>query len=273
MAEAWNNPMAEVPERTVLDTGVPHIARVYDYWLGGKDNFAADREVGDQVLATGNAVTENVRANRAFLGRAVRYLAAEAGVRQFLDIGTGLPSVDSTHEVAQRIAPASRIAYVDNDPIVLAHARALLTSHPDGATCYIHADARDTATVLAEAARVLDFDRPVAVMMVGLLHCIPDEDDPAGLVATVLDAVPPGSYLTVSQPAADIHTEVMASTAAVMRALMPQKITYRTREQVARFLDGVELLEPGLVSAPHWRPAPGADPTPRSVWAGMGRKR
>ena len=272
MVTSWTSPDAFEPPSTRLDTGVPHIARVYDYWLGGKDNFAADREVAELIMAAGNVVTENVRANRAFLGRAVHFLAAEVGIRQFLDIGTGLPSADNTHEVAQRVAPESRIVYVDNDPIVLSHARALLTSHPDGVTAYIHADARDTGRVLAEAEKTLDFSRPVGVIMLGLMHCIPDEDDPAGLVAQVMAALPSGSHLALSQPASDIYVEVMAKHAKVMRELMPQKITYRPHEQVARFLDGLELLEPGLVSAPHWRPAPDADPTVRSVWAGVARK-
>ena len=259
-------------EQVRLDTDVPHIARVYDYWLGGKDNYAADREVAEKVIATGNQVTHNVRANRAFLGRAVHHLAAEAGVRQFLDLGTGLPSADNTHEVAQRVAPESRIVYTDNDPIVLVHARALLTGSSLGVTTYIHGDVRDTDRILAEARQTLDFTRPVAVVMAGLMHCIPDEDDPAGLVAKVLASIPSGSYLALSQPAADINASGMARAGVVMDQLMPVKITYRTREQVARFFDGTELLDPGLVSAPQWRPAPGADTTPRSVWAGVGRK-
>jgi hypothetical protein len=247
-------------EPVELNVQEPHIARVYDYWLGGKDNFAADRAVAEQVIATGNPVTENVRASE------------EAGIRQFLDIGTGLPSANNTHEVAQRAAPHSRVVYVDNDPIVLVHARALLASDPQGVTAYVHADARNTGLILQEAALTLDFSRPIGVMMVGLMHCIPDEDDPAGLVATVMGAVPSGSYLTLSQPAIDINGQKMSGTAAVMNKLMPQRITYRTHDQVARFFAGLELVEPGLVSAPHWRPDPGADPTPRSVWAGMGRK-
>jgi hypothetical protein len=259
-------------EQGQLDTDVPHIARVYDYWLGGKDNFAADREVAEKVIATGNPVTHNVRANRAFLGRAVHYLAAEAGIRQFLDLGTGLPSADNTHEVAQRVAPQSRIVYTDNDPIVLVHARALLTGSPAGATTYIHADVRDIGRILEQARETLDFDQPIAVIMAGLMHCIPDEDDPAGIVATALADLVPGSYLALSQPAADINATAMARTGAVMDQLMPVKITYRTQEQVARFFKGTELLAPGLVSAPLWRPAPGADTSPRSVWAGVGRK-
>ena len=262
----------EPSARETLDTGVPHIARVYDYWLGGKDNYAADREVAEQVLATGNTATLNVRANRAFLGRAVRYLTAERGIRQFLDLGTGLPSANNTHEVAQRIAPESRIVYTDNDPIVLVHARALLTSHPAGATTYIHADVREPAKILLEARDTLDFEQPIAVMMIGLMHCIPDEDDPAGLAAQVLDALPSGSFLALSQPALDINGAAMARAGHVMDKLMPNKITYRTQEQVTRFFAGTELVEPGVVSAPQWRPDEGADTTTRAVWAGVGRK-
>ena len=166
-----------------LDTNVPHIARVYNFWLGGKDNYEADREAAEKVRAAFPDITVSVRAQRAFLGRAVHYLVAEAGIRQFLDIGTGLPSADNTHEVAQRTAPESRVVYVDNDPIVLAHARALLTSNPAGATDYIDGDLRDTSVILQEAARTLDFGRPVAVMLLGVLHCLPDEDDPHALVA------------------------------------------------------------------------------------------
>ena len=176
MAGQWYQgepPSGELPK---LDTSVPHIARVYDYWLGGKDNFPADRELAEQFIATDPSVIAGVRSNRAFLGRAVHYLVAEAGIRQFLDIGTGIPTANNTHEVAQRAAPSARVVYVDNDPIVLAHARALLTGHPAGATDYIDADLRDTGTILDAAARTLDFSQPVAVMLVGVLHCIPDED-------------------------------------------------------------------------------------------------
>jgi hypothetical protein len=259
-------------EQSRLDTGVPHIARVYDYWLGGKDNYAVDREVAERIIATGNPVIANARANRAFLGRAVRHLTADAGLRQFLDLGTGLPSADNTHEVAQRIAPQARIVYTDNDPIVLVHARALLTSSPVGSTTYIHADVRDIDRILEEARKTLDFSEPIAVIMAGLMHCIPDEDDPAGIVAAALADLVPGSYLALSQPAADINANGMARAASVMDQLMPVKITYRTQEQVARFFEGTELLEPGLVPAPLWRPDPESDTAPRSVWAGVGRK-
>ena len=254
-----------------IDTSVPHIARVYDYWLGGKDNFAVDRELAERFIRADPMAVAGVRSNRAFLGRAVHYLATEAGIRQFLDIGTGIPSANNTHEVAQRAAPSARVVYVDNDPLVLVHARALLTSHPDGATDYLEADLRDTAAILAEAQRTLDFTKPVAVLLVGVLHCIPDADDPAGIVRTLVAAVPPGSYLAISHPASDIHAEAMAQGAAMMNRAMAGTITFRAREQVARFFDGLELVEPGLVPTTQWRPVPGADTTPLPGWVGVAR--
>jgi S-adenosyl methyltransferase len=255
-----------------IDVQVPHIARVYNYWLGGKDNFAADRELARKFEEADPAVIDGVRSNRAFLGRAVHHLAADLGIRQFLDIGTGIPTASNTHEVAQQAAPASRIVYVDNDPIVLLHARALMKSDPEGATDYIDADLRDTGTILMQAARTLDFTRPVAVMLVGILHCIPDEDDPAGLVATLLAAVPAGSYLVISHPASDIHAEEMAEGAALMNRALPQAITFRPFADVARFFDGTELVPPGLVSTTQWQPGQRLDVTPMPGWAGVARK-
>ncbi len=214
-----------------LDTSVAHPARVYDYWLGGKDNFAADREAAERVLAAAPGLRYRVRANRAFLGRATRYLAAEAGLRQFLDIGTGIPAAGNTHEVAQRVAPDARVVYVDNDPIVLLHAEALLRSTPEGATDYLQADLRDPGTIVDRAAALLDFGQPVAVM-------------------------PPGSYLTISHPAIDIHqSQANAQRVYNERVATPQ--TLRTREQVARFFTGLELVDPGLVQVHQWRPDPG----------------
>ncbi|MGD0373924.1 MAG: SAM-dependent methyltransferase [Streptosporangiaceae bacterium] len=259
-------------EPVAFDTGVAHIARVYDYWLGGKDNFAADRKLAEQFMAADPAVIAGVRSNRAFLGRAVHFLAAEAGIRQFLDIGTGIPTSNNTHEVAQEAAPASRIVYVDNDPIVLLHARALLTSDPRGATAYVEADARDTGLIVQEAAATLDLSRPVALMLVGLLHCIPDDDDPRGLVAVLMDALPAGSYLVISHPASDIHAEAMAEGATLMNRSMAGKITFRPHAEVLRLFDGLELVEPGLVSTTQWRPGPGADTRPLPGWAGVARK-
>ena len=255
----------------VFDTSVPHIARVYNYWLGGKDHFAADRELAEKFIAADPKVIAGVRANRAFLGRAVHFLAAEAGIRQFLDIGTGIPTASNTHEVAQRAAPDSRVVYVDNDPIVLTHARALLISDPAGATDYIDADLRNTGTILAQAARMLDFGRPVAVMLVGILQCIPDEDDPPGIVAALMDAVPPGSYLAVSHPAADVYAQARAG-AALLNEGLSSPIIFRTRAAVARFFDGLELVEPGLVSISQWRSGAGADASPLANWAGVARK-
>jgi O-methyltransferase involved in polyketide biosynthesis len=267
--------MAEVgdptPEGVTLDTSVAHPARVYDYWLGGKDNFAADREAAEQVIAANPTVLPGVRANRAFLGRAVRYLAAEAGIRQFLDLGTGLPTAQNTHQVAQEIAPDSRIVYVDNDPIVLAYARALLTSVPEGATAYVPSDIRDTEKVLAGAAETLDLSRPVAIMALMVLQYIPDGDDPWGIVGHVLEALPPGSYLTVSDTVRDIDTgRVTEGTARLNQRMGPTQLTLRTRPDFERFFDGLEMVEPGVVPLPEWH-GPGSE-HPIPCYAGMGRK-
>jgi S-adenosyl methyltransferase len=248
-----------------------HPARVYDYWLGGKDNYEADREAAEQFIEVMPNILAGVQANRAFLRRAVQYLAEEAGIRQFLDIGTGLPTAENTHEVAQGIAPESRIVYVDNDPIVLAHARALLTSTPEGATAYVDADARDTAKILKAAAEVLDFSQPIAVMSLLVLQYVPDEDRPHEIVSRLMDAVPSGSYLTISDTTTDIDTErVTASTAGLNARLGPAQSTLRSRAQIARYFDGLELVEPGIVPMPQWRTLP--NPLVIPVFAGMGRK-
>ncbi len=248
-----------------LDTSVPHIARVYDYWLGGKDNFAADRVVAEQVIASLPEIRLSVRAQRAFLGRAVHYLVAEAGIRQFLDIGTGLPSANNTHEVAQRAAPESRVVYVDNDPIVLLHARSLLTSLPEGATAYVDADLRDIGRILARAQAVLDFGLPVAVMLLGVLHCIPDEDDPAALVARLMEAVPPGSYLVISHPASDVATAQMATSMRAYNDQAAVPLTARSHAEVTRFFAGLDLIDPGLVQLHRWRAGTGNPGTIRNL--------
>jgi hypothetical protein len=249
------------------------MARVYNYWLGGKDNFAADRAAGDQAIAANPAILRDVRANRAYLARAVRYLVADCGIRQFLDIGTGIPAADNTHEVAQAAEPDSRVVYADNDPIVLAHARALLTSQPQGATDYIEADLRDTRFILDSAARTLDFSRPIAVLLLAILHLIPDEAGPYEIVATLMAAVPPGSYLVLSHPAADIRAAQVAEMARRVNArLGPTRGKMRDQDQVSRFFDGLALVEPGLVQPQHWHPAgpvPGAE---IGVWCGVARK-
>ena len=256
-----------------LDTSVAHVARVYDYWLGGKDNFAADRAAGEQAIQAYPDIVYSVRANRAFLARTVRYLAGEAGIRQFLDIGTGIPTANNTHEVAQDVAPGSNVVYVDNDPVVLTHARALLVSGELGHTNYIDADLRDTGRILAEAAQTLDFSRPVAIMLMAILQHIDEAEDPYAIVDSLLAAVPPGSYLAISHPAADIETEAMAQMAERLNKLMAEKVTFRTRRQVARFFEGLELVEPGLVQASKWRPTSDSEAaSPAALWGGVGRK-
>ncbi len=263
----------DLPPTREIDTSVPHIARIYNYWLGGKDNFAVDREVAEKVMQATPAILPGVRANRAFLGRAVRQLAAQAGIRQFLDIGTGIPSADNTHEVAQAAAPESRVVYVDNDPIVLAHARALLTS-ATGITAYLDADVRDPAAILRGAAGTLDFSQPVAVMLIAIMHCVPDEDDPYGIVRTLMEAMPTGSYLVLSQPAKDMVPENSAQAEAALSQAMRQKVQFRTHAEVSRFFDGLELLPPGVVHLPDWRPDTPVDPDGpvTAMWGGVARK-
>jgi S-adenosyl methyltransferase len=258
-----------------FDTSVAHQARMYDYVLGGKDNYAADRAAADAWVKTDPDAAFSARENRRFLGRAVRYLAGEAEVRQFLDIGTGIPTAGNTHEVAQAIAPEARVVYVDYDPIVLAHARALLTSGETGDTQYIDADLRDTATILDRAAEFLDFSRPVAITLVAILHAIPPADDPYAIVAKLLDAVPPGSYLAASHLGSDLLSqETREGIEGLSGRVMQQRMTMRSREQVARFFEGTDLVEPGLVRAEQWRPGPGTDPTAKScLWCAVGRKR
>lgn len=256
------------------DSSRANPARVYDALLGGKDNFAVDRQVAARLAAAKPALLANVRANRAFLGRVVRYLTAEAGIRQFLDIGTGLPNLDNTHEVAQRIAPESRIVYVDNDPAVLAHARAILVSQPEGATAYLHADLRDPEAILEQAAETLDFGKPIAVMMLGILYMVPDIDGPYPIVAGLMEAVAPGSYLVISHPASDVDADAAAEAARQYDNMLPTSQTNRNQAQVTRFFDGLQLLEPGVVQLNRWRPD-ATDREPRveiSSWGGLARK-
>ena len=256
-----------------IDTSVAHVARVYDYWLGGKDNFAADRRAGEQAIQAYPDIVYSVRANRAFLARTVRYLAKDAGIRQFLDIGTGIPTANNTHEVAQSAAPGSNVAYVDNDPVVLTHARALLVSGEQGHTNYIDADLRDTERILTEAALTLDFSQPVAIMLMAILQHIDDAEDPYAIVDSLLSAVPAGSYLTISHPAADLAAQQMAQMAERLNKLMAEKVTFRTRAQVAPFFKGLEMVEPGLVRVQEWRPDTEMEAkSPAALWGGVGRK-
>jgi hypothetical protein len=269
----WLTAPLPAGEPAEIDTSVAHPARVYDYWLGGKDNFAADREAGDRVLEATPGLRERVRANRAFLVRAVRYLAAEAGIRQFLDIGTGIPSANNTHEIAQQVAPDSRVVYVDNDPIVLTHARALLAGRPEGSIQYIDGDVRDVASIIGAAAKTLDFTQPMALLLLGVLHLVQDAEGPYELVATLMDALPSGSYLVISHPASDIHPgQAEAQRRYNERVSTPQ--TLRTRAEVSRFFEGLDLVPPGLVYVHTWRPGPDdiVPPNGVSAYGGVARK-
>ena len=255
-----------------LDTSVAHTARVWNYWLGGKDNFAVDRQVGEQILQFLPNMRSTARADRAFLGRSVRFLANEAGIRQFLDAGTGLPTADNTHEVAQAEAPDSRIVYVDNDPLVLVHARALLTSTPHGATDYIEADLHDPDTILREAARTLDFSQPVAVTLLGVLNFVLDDDEAQAIVNRLLDAVPPGSYLAIAHASNEVNPAEAEAARQFWNTNAKPPITFRTAEQISRFFDRVELLDPGVVSCSRWRPEPSDLDTPEvDQFCGVGR--
>jgi hypothetical protein len=268
-------PSGNTPRPLPFDTTRAHQARGYDYLLGGKDNYAADRAAADAWLKIDPGMAFTARANRAFLGRAVRFLTAEAGMRQFLDIGTGIPTAGNTHEVAQAIAQETRVVYVDYDPIVLAHARALLDSHESGGTEYIDADLRDTGTILSNAQRLLDFTQPVAITLISILHAIPDADDPHAIVAKLLDAVPSGSYLALSHVGSELYqAEARDDLADIAGRMSQQHFTWRSREQVARFFEGTDLVDPGLVRVEEWRPpAVTADAGRSSFWCAVGRKR
>ena len=259
----------------LFDTSVANQARIYDYLLGGKDNYAADRAAAEVALKIYPDMVFAARANRAFLRRAIRYLSADAGIRQFLDVGTGIPTKGNVHQVAQAIAPETRVLYVDYDPIVLAHSRALLTSHEAGATDYLQADLRDTTAILDQARKFLDVTQPVSVTLVAILHAIADSDDPHAIVAQIMDALPAGSHLTVSHLASDVldestHQSLQSSTAPHFQ----QQFTSRTNEQVSRFFAGLDLVEPGVVRLEEWRPDPQADGETREsiAWCAVGRK-
>ncbi len=269
--------------KTAIDTSRPHPARIWNYWLGGKDNYAVDREIGDELLAIFPGMVDVARQSRAFLGRVVRFLAADAGIRQFLDIGTGLPTADNTHEVAQRVTPTARIVYVDNDPLVLAHARALLTSGPAGACAYIDSDVRNPDKILAEADKVLDFTQPIAVMMLGVLGHVPDADAPETIVARLMSSVPSGSYLVINDGTNVLHgqstgepAEESARARAVARYAAAGGIPYhlRTPERIKGYFAGLELVDPGIVSTSQWRAETASADPPAAVdaFCGVGRK-
>jgi hypothetical protein len=266
---------ADQGKALTFDASVANQARVYDYVLGGRDNFAADRAAAEELISIWPEMAFAMRANRAFLGRAVRYLAADAGIRQFLDVGTGIPTAGNTHQIAQEVAPESRVVYADYDPIVLAHARALLTSTDAGATEYIHADLRDTSAILRQASELLDFTKPVAITLVAILHAIPEDDNPHAIVAELLAAVPPGSYLALTHMSSDLLDEgTQGGVEDVVDRMVQQRLTTRSRAQVARFFTGTDLVEPGIVAVEDWRPKPGTSETGKSsLWCGVGRKR
>jgi len=256
-----------------FDASRPHVARVYDYLLGGKDNFAADRAIGDKMLASVPAVQLGVRAQRDVLGRVVRYLVGEVGLRQLLDIGSGLPTADNVHEIAQRIDPATRVVYLDNDPIVLSHAEALLAD--DKATFVVDGDLRDPAGIVAnpDVRKYLDWEQPIGLLMCGVLHYVLDDEQPAEVVATLYDALPSGSYvfihhlLSTEDPAAAVLQEQMRSGLG--------RAQFRTLDEVRLLFDGLELVEPGLVPVPDWRPQPPTvrdHPVLEMACAGVARK-
>ncbi|MDM4719328.1 SAM-dependent methyltransferase [Micromonospora sp. WMMA1363] len=269
--------MSELRQHPVdLRTDIPHPARVYDYVLGGKDNFAADRVLAEQGLRINPQIRTTARENRAFMTRVVRHLAAEVGIRQFLDIGTGLPTAPNVHQVAQASAPDARVVYVDNDPIVLSHARALLASSPEGRTDYIDADVRDVGRILSSPRlrSTLDLDQPVALLLIALLHLIPDDDRPDRILAELLEALPSGSYLALTHLTADFSPDKMNRSAALLRQ-NGVDMNLRPYAQVDGFFAGLEPVEPGVVAAPRWRPDsddPTAADADASIYAGLGRK-
>jgi S-adenosyl methyltransferase len=256
-----------------IDTTVPHSARIWNYWLGGKDHYPVDRQAGEAFLQVYPDMVDVARAVRYFLARAVRYLAGEAGIRQFLDVGTGLPTADNTHEVAQRVAPESRIVYVDNDPLVLVHARALLTSHPDGACAYVDADVRDPGKVLDAAAGTLDFSKPVALMMLGILGHVSDDHEARSIVRQLMGGLPPGSYLTLSDGANTSKAREQAHQRYSQTGAVPYRL--RSPQQIAALFDGLDLLDPGVVPVSQWRPDPSPFGPPRHVdtFGGIALKR
>jgi trans-aconitate methyltransferase len=272
----WSATDIESGEPPEIDTSVAHSARIYDYILGGKDNFKADRSAAEAAIAHNPNMAVGMRANRALMRRMTAYLVGEAGIRQFLDVGTGLPTSPNMHEIAQRIAPDSRVVYVDNDPIVLAHARALLISTAAGACTYIDADARDPERILANAklTGTIDLSRPVALMLFGILHFLPDSDDPQAIVARLMEALPVGSYLAIQHPTTDFYPTKVGAQSAYRSAGIP--FQYRSKEEFTRFLDGLELIDPGITTMSEWHPEiePGPQPalSEGGAYAALARK-
>jgi hypothetical protein len=262
------------PPKPQLDTTVAHSARIWNYWLGGKDNYKVDRVVAKEIAETFPGIVDIARQVRSFLLRAIRYLVVEAGVSQFLDIGTGLPTANNTHQIAQGLVPQARIVYVDNDPLVLVHARALLTSCPEGATDYVDADVHDPDRILREAARTLDFTQPIGLMMLGILGHVPDSDHPHEIVSRLLGGLPSGSYLVIDDGTNTDPAYVEAIRAYNQNPDSTTPYYPRRPEQIASFFDGLELVEPGVVSTSQWRPESSrwGEPVEVSDYSGVGRK-
>jgi hypothetical protein len=260
-----------------IDTSVAHVARVYDYLLGGKANFAVDRKAAERAYAAWpgglDGVRADARAHRAVLGRVVRYLAEQAGIRQFLDIGTGIPKENNVHEVAQRSAPEARIVYVDYDPIVLAHAHQLLTSSPEGTTAYLYGDLRDPDPIFEKAAATLDFSTPIAVMLFGVLHFFAESDGPNALIGKLMGRLAPGSYLALSHLAKDVHGDALTETFNRLNQQMSESVVLRTRAEVSRLFEGLALVDPGVVQLPQWKPDTKTTTTQQlPMWVGVARK-
>jgi hypothetical protein len=260
----------EEREMPGFDMKVPSSARVWNYWVGGKDNYAADREAGERILEAMPTLRAIAQMSRGFLLDAVRDLAAERGVRQFLDIGTGLPTADNTHDVAQRAAPDARVVYADYDPVVLTHAKALLTSTPEGKTDYIQADVRDPEAILSAAQRTLDFSKPVAVILIFVMHFVPDADHPYDVVRSLMEPLPPGSYLVMGHAASDIAADFMAAGADAYNDRVSAQITPRDHAGVSRFFSGLEMIGPGVVPLAQWSGASGD--CGLQAYCGVGKK-
>ena len=254
-----------------INTKVPNSARIWNFWLGGKDNDDVDRDAGDQVAEILPEIVPAARHDRAFLGRAIRYLADEVGIRQFLDIGTGLPIVNNTHEIAQRVAPETRIVYVDNDPLVLSYARALLNGTPEGVCDHVDADVRDVDTILRQAARTLDFARPVGLLLLGILNHLLDDAEAHATVMRLVAALAPGSYVVISHPTAELHGQRVHQALQLVTDMGGTPVTARSPQQIIGFFDGLELLDPGVVSCSHWRPEPWPPADSVLQFCGVGR--
>ncbi|WP_045747613.1 SAM-dependent methyltransferase [Actinoplanes rectilineatus] len=258
-------------EHATVDTTVPHSARIWNYWLGGTDNFAVDRAAGDEVIAHIPDIPIGARSERVFLKRVVRFLVEDAGIRQFLDVGTGLPSADNTHEVAQSLDPACRVLYVDNDPLVMVHARALLSGTPEGVCDYVEADLREPETILAAARKTLDLTQPVALMLLGVVNHLMDDDVAYAAVARLVQALPAGSHLVLTHSTAEIHGEPMLRVMRETTERGGTPIRARTKAELERFFDGLDLLEPGVVTCSRWRPDPDSDEPEVYLFGGVGR--